>query len=653
MATKKAPSKADGAKTAAKTAAKPKAPPKGERPPSPPPQRAEALRNFVRARGEDYLQDPNITSIGIARGENGEECIQFTVAKKVSSPEGLESLGTSEIPKSIVVDGVPVATSVVERSYRTSAEPVRARAKDPRKTRLDPMQPGISVCHPTGTAGTLGMIVYEAQSGEPCILSNWHVLHTPKGKLGDSIVQPGPFDDNRVERNEAGTLVRSHLGAAGDCAIARIEGRDFDASIFELDVKVTQFARPAIDDIVVKSGRTTGVTRGRVRRTDVMVKIDYGGNVGEKAIGGFEIGLLDGDDPNYEVSMGGDSGSVWVIGKEDGGKITATDIMAGLHFAGETDGQTDEHAIACYAHSVFEKLEIQLEPRQEAVEAQATFGSGYDQDFLGTGSRVHVPSLTGNKAQDVVKVAGKNLIPYTHFSVCQSESRRFAHFVAWNIDGSSLKAYGRKGLNFKLDPRVDEGAQVGDDVYARNKLDRGHVARRADLVWGPKAEAQRANQDSFYFTNITPQHQAFNQSGKQGLWGELENAIFEEVDVSNLRLSLLGGPIFRTNDPTYRGIKIPRSFWKLIAYIDGADDTLKVKAYVLSQNDLLSDIEAFELDQFRLYQVGLDELTKQAKLTFAVALQNADTAAQPERIGLEGAPQRRVREIRNRAELLG
>jgi len=613
--------------------------------------RLETLRAFVRNRGAKFLDDPNVTSIGIAQKDDGEYMLQFTVGTKSDDKDTLESLNTTVLPKKIAVNGFEVETDVVQRSYRTSAELVKKPSpKDGRKTRLNPIMPGISVSHPKGTAGTLGAIVYDAHTGAPCILSNWHVLHTDLGSLGDHVVQPGPYDDNRVAQNDAGVLLRSHLGAAGDCAIARVEGRACDPKVRDLGVPIKAIAKPELGDIVVKSGRTTGVTLGKVRRVDVMAKITYPG-VGPKQIGGFEIGPPDHSPSGYEVSMGGDSGSAWLVGKKKSGKAAATDVMVGLHFAGNTDADQDEHALACYAHSVFEKLEITPQPPKAdeaaAIEKLTPAGSGYEREFLGV--RVDAPILsTTEKKKDAVVVHQSHLIPYTHFSVCVSKSRRFANFVAWNIDGDRLKKIDRKGLKFRIDPRVPEKYQVGDDVYVNNKLDRGHVARRADLVWGSKAEAQRGNYDSFYFTNITPQHERYNQSERHGLWGELENAIYEDVEVERSRLSLAGGPIFDDDDPEYRGIQIPRSFWKVIAYIDGEDGALKAKAYVLTQNNLLDDLEAFELDPFRMYQVSLTELQKMTGLSFD-SLKGADTF---EHVGPEAVGGREVREVRSREELI-
>lgn len=145
--------------------------------------------------------------------------------------------------------------------------------------------------------------------------------------------------------------------------------------------------------------------------------------------------------------------------------------------------------------------------------------AGFDAKFLGT--TAGIPVLTDSGAADAVELDGSTTIDYTHFSLAMSKSRKFASWVAWNIDGGEMKALSRTGIPFVKDPRVPAEFQTGDELYRDNRLDRGHLARRADLCWGPKAEAQKANKDSFFFTNITPQMDDFNQSTKEGLWGLL------------------------------------------------------------------------------------------------------------------------------------
>ncbi len=625
------------------------------------------LKEFVRSEGAAFLRDPNITSVGIGyRTKDGKPqttedgkpqlAIQFTVRRKAKGARGtpeldaeLEALGSRLIPPEMEIadTGVRVETDVVERAYEPAYELVGEREieQDERKKRRPVLVPGISVGHPKTTAGTMGAVVYDAHTGSPCALSNWHVLHTPEGELGDPMLQPGPHDDNRTDQNRAGTLVRSHLGMAGDCAIARIEGREFDPTILDLNVRVSELARPELGDRVVKSGRTTDVTYGIVRRIETIVKLDYGGTVGERMIGGFEIGP---DDlrpaPGNEISKGGDSGSAWLIVSENG---KATGIMVGLHFGGEGPTNPDEHALACYAHAVFEKLEIALaEPPAEARDSEPEVSrTGFNELFLS--APISVPCLKDEVEQDVVKLNGSHLIPYTHFTVCLSKSRRMARFVAWNIDGEHIKKV-RRPDDFDFDPRIDPEYQIGNDVYVDNRLDRGHIARRADLAWGHGGEAKQATTDSFYFTNVAPQHQAFNQSSRGGLWGQLENAIFDEVDIQDLRVSVMGGPVLKAMDPVYREIQIPRSFWKLIAYVEAGESTPKIRAFIISQDDLLNDIEALELDEFRVWQVSVSELESRTHLEFHLP-PDADTGV-PETVA-ERESRVAVREVCTREDL--
>ena len=160
---------------------------------------------------------------------------------------------------------------------------------------------------------------------------------------------------------------------------------------------------------------------------------------------------------------------------------------------------------------------------------------GYDANFL-----------TIAIAPPTTSELGSAPLNYMHFTVQMHPIRRLAWWVAWNVDGLRLfpsESISRSGERFRLDPRVPATAQTGEAAYADNDLDRGHIARRSDLLWGALDEALRANSDSFYFTNITPQHQDFNQSGRGGAWGLLENAVLGLEGLEERRLSLFAGPV--------------------------------------------------------------------------------------------------------------
>ncbi len=341
------------------------------------------VKNIVRSQAQHFLKQDNITSVGvgykITNGKTTDQLsVQFTVGSKVA-PERLESVGISPLPSHFKTkNGKFIPVDIIERSYEVHYEilsdPETERlsgqmsARKTYRSRQDPLMPGISIAHIDSSAGSIGAIVYDNDSGQPCVLSNWHVLQTSTGKIGDSITQPGPYDDSAVRENIMGSLLRSHLGVAGDCALATITDRGFKEEIFALDTTPKRVARVNIDDKVVKSGRTTGVTYGVVKRVEVTFKISYRG-MGEQLIGGFEIRPNPKKLPDDgEISKGGDSGSLWLIDDGD----AASDIAVGLHFAGETDTSPEaEHAIACNIDTVFKKLNVSfIEKNEQTVDEE-------------------------------------------------------------------------------------------------------------------------------------------------------------------------------------------------------------------------------------------------------------------------------------------
>jgi endonuclease G len=134
-------------------------------------------------------------------------------------------------------------------------------------------------------------------------------------------------------------------------------------------------------------------------------------------------------------------------------------------------------------------------------------------------------------------------------------------------------------------------------------------------------EAQQANHDSFY-GNIAPQMDDFNQSSQDGLWGRLENALYEDVDVQDLRASVFAGPVFRSDDRLYRDVALPAEYWKLLVFRE--QEVLKARAFLLTQDlDQLRAVLA--LDEFRVYQITIAELESRTLLHFPQAVQVAGT----------------------------
>ena len=607
-------------------------------------QLLDKMRSYVRTKATQLLADPNISSVGIGRKQtagkaDGELAIQFTVHSKVA-PEQVEGLGSAPIPERIEIDGVQVPTDVLERSYKPSFIAVQLEAKDPRKVHADTVVPGLSVGNRFTTAGTIGAFVRDRTSGAVVLLSNWHVLHGAQAQVGADIVQPGRHDDNRVERNTMGRLLRSHLGPAGDCAIASVFGRAFSGEVMGLGVSVDRIADPEIGDRVVKSGRTTAVTRGRVVRIEVNTKMSYPDGV-SAVVGGFEIGIDDDAvPPEREISRGGDSGAAWLAIARG----RPTGVMLGLHFAGDAEGTAAEFALACYAKSVMTALDVEpvgafttAAPTTEAAADEEALRTGFDPRFAGFA--VPVPTFTASRRKDLAELDGGIELRYCHFSVWLSRTRKYPLCVAWNIDGNSFKRVQRTG--FRADRRGElEDFQLTDAIYLRNPFDKGHIARRADLCWGASEEARQGNFDSSYYSNVVPQHAAFNESTNKdddpegGVWGRLENTLLDTEAPHGLRIALMAGPVFGKNDRSFsqngQTCLVPDEFWKVAAFVDDRDGKEKVYGFLLTQKHLVAPLTtpeslALELDDWVWARITLRDLEARTGVRFAKALHTRES----------------------------
>ena len=229
-------------------------------------------------------------------------------------------------------------------------------------------------------------------------------------------------------------------------------------------------------------------------------------------------------------------------------------------------------------------------------------------------------------------------LKYHHFSVVMHRERALALFTAVNIDGTQSQSPRRDSDRWILDPRLPAEQQTGEGVYRDNPLDRGHLVRRLDPAWGRLAKA--ANDDTFHFTNCTPQHHSFNAG--QTLWLGLEDYVLKNADTADLAVSVVTGPVLAPDDPEYRGVSLPRQFWKTVAMVK-QDGALSVTGYLLSQAALLDEFaegeEAFSYGAYRTFQVPVRRI---AQLT-GLVLEPYIAADPLERIEASALPRELIR----------
>lgn len=331
-------------------------------------------------------------------------------------------------------------------------------------------------------------------------------------------------------------------------------------------------------------------------------------------------------------TLGGNSGSA-IIDVETGRCV-------GLHFAGSYEvanyavkGRVLQDKLRSFvsvhsvrvphdsgnvpAHLVMASLNDRIEPQVERPQLDDYEGRhGYEPDFLG--ERVPLPDLSPGHRQDVATVRGRNdgVLPYQHFSVVMNARRRLAFYTAVNIDGGRIRRLRRRRHAWLIDPRIESDHQADNELYFRNDLDRGHLVRRLDPMWGDNDEVRDAQEDTFHFTNAAPQHAHLNQRE----WLELESYLLDNADAHDFKISVFTGPIFRNEDQEYRGYKLPQHFWKVVAFRT-SDDQLAATGYVLSQVAFLKNLE-FAFGAFGTYQTAIADIEELTGLRFGRLREN-------------------------------
>ncbi len=134
------------------------------------------------------------------------------------------------------------------------------------------------------------------------------------------------------------------------------------------------------------------------------------------------------------------------------------------------------------------------EPETAAEEFEGR--EGYDPSFL-DGFKITLPLATGAAKNDMLLTGGGSDVElrYMHFSVIMSVARRIPMLTAVNIDASQSRRLPRIST-WSFDGRIDKSEQFGDALYDNNALDRGHMVRREDPVWGSLEDAKTANEDT-------------------------------------------------------------------------------------------------------------------------------------------------------------
>jgi endonuclease G len=322
------------------------------------------------------------------------------------------------------------------------------------------------------------------------------------------------------------------------------------------------------------------------------------------------------------TTLGGNSGSAVLD--------LASGKVLGLHFGGSFKETNYAVKASVMQKIIARRSWVPVTRHELAIETEAfkdfkrTAASmkdraGYQSDFLGSDKSVPLPT-PGTKHSVLPVDFEKNALPYTHFSIVMSKTRRLAIVAAENIDGA-LKIKLKRRDKWGYDPRLTEKQQLGHhDFYGPQPFDKGHLVRRENPGWGTtEAEAQLGEDDSFIYTNAAPQMPGLNQK----TWLSLENYVLDNTRTHGFKVCVFTGPVFRDDDPTYEDVQVPLEFWKVVVALDADTKELLTSAYLLSQESIMPT-EGFRFGPFKTYQVPITHIEKEAGIKFAKTVREAD-----------------------------
>lgn len=236
-------------------------------------QVCEACFLGIATEGVTASVNPKVQGVGVGnkvvhRIATKEKALQVYVDRKVYG-----SLLPTALRIPDEIEGVP--TDVVE----TGVFKIGRKFPPIYQRRVRPAIPGISVAHKDVSAGTFGALVREGS--DIYILSNNHVLaNEDRGRVGDNILQPGPYDGGRPDRDTiaqlaAGVPLKKDEANLVDAAIATpVVREDVAPEILNIG-RAKGEAEPEVDMAVRKTGRTTRYTEGVITATDVTLRVGY------------------------------------------------------------------------------------------------------------------------------------------------------------------------------------------------------------------------------------------------------------------------------------------------------------------------------------------------------------------------------------------
>lgn len=228
-----------------------------------------------------------------------------------------------------------------------------------------------------------------------------------------------------------------------------------------------------------------------------------------------------------------------------------------------------------------------------------------------------------------------NEVAVLNYSLEWCPTMMHSNWVAFSFDATTCLDKVKRTNAWAQDPSVDSKLQPTENDHKSDGYDKGHLVASEDRVY-----AKDANEQTFYYTNMSPQIGEFNQH----YWAQLERQVqawgracadgtYDKVYVAkggtlnNLKKNFKGQhlandgqfPTTDANGKTIHGLACPSYYF--MAVLGQKGDTYHAIAFLVPhEEDLPQSPKAADLQK---YAVSVDELEQSTGIDFFCNLEDA------------------------------
>ncbi|WP_370634117.1 DNA/RNA non-specific endonuclease [Bacteroides sp. K03] len=187
-----------------------------------------------------------------------------------------------------------------------------------------------------------------------------------------------------------------------------------------------------------------------------------------------------------------------------------------------------------------------LKKQEDFTRRKSEIPTGQKQK-IPTAEELEIPVMTAPRKGQIIR--------HTGYTVSYNENLRLPNWVAYELTHQETQGNAQRTDRFIADPQV-KGVIATNADYTRSGYDKGHMAPAADMKW-----SVTAMKESFYFSNMCPQHPELNRRK----WKDLEEKI-RDWAIADSAIIIICGPIVEDSAQKIgkNRVVVPQKFFKVI-----------------------------------------------------------------------------------------